>query len=221
LWPGLTADVVNCHYPNSDKIPKGHGRKAPSGLRSTKVTTPALDNSANAFGVEDSTRPTKKERTVFYRKLDMEDKAARKIYTNQPGQFSKKSIHGNQYIMVLTEIDSDAILIQHMKNRTAGEMIRAYQVLIDQLNSAGIVPKLHILDNECSAEMKATIMRNKMKLQLVPPHDHHCNLAEKAIQTFKDHFVAILCGVDNAFLLHLWDWLLPQAKHTLNMLRPS
>ncbi len=123
--------------------------------------------------------------------------------------------------MVLTKIDSNAILIKPMKNRTANEMIRAYQVLIDQLNSAGIFPKLHILDNECSAEMKATITLNKMKLHLVPPHDHRCNLAKKAIQTFKDHFVAILCGVDNAFLLHLWDWLFPQAEHTLNMLRPS
>jgi hypothetical protein len=123
--------------------------------------------------------------------------------------------------MVLTKIDSDAILIEPMKNRTTGEMIRAYQVLIDQLNSAGIFPKLHILDNECSAEMKATIMLNKMKLQLVPPHDHRCNLAKKAIRTFKDHFVAILCGADNAFPLHLWDRLLPQAEHTLNMLQPS
>jgi hypothetical protein len=61
LWPGLMADVVNHHYPDPKETPKGHGRKAPSGLRSTKVTTPALDDSAKAFGVEDSTRLTKKE----------------------------------------------------------------------------------------------------------------------------------------------------------------
>ncbi len=96
--------------------------------------------------------------------LDMEDKAAQKIYIDQPGQFPKKSSHGNQYIMVLTKIDSNVILIEYMKNRTAGEMIRAYQVLIDRLNSTGIFLKLHILDNECSAEMKATITLNKMKL---------------------------------------------------------
>jgi hypothetical protein len=58
-WPGLTADAVNCHYLDSKEIPKGHGQK---GLRPTKVTTPALDDSAEAFGVEDSTRPTKKEK---------------------------------------------------------------------------------------------------------------------------------------------------------------
>ncbi len=69
--------------------------------------------------------------------------------------------------------------------------------------------------------MKETIKSNKMDFQLVPPHDHCRNLAKKAIQTFKDHFVAILCGADKSFPLHLWDRLLSQAEHTLNMLQPS
>ncbi len=81
--------------------------------------------------MEDNTCPTKKERTVFYRILDMEDKAAWKIYTNQHGGFPKKSSRGNQYIMVLTKNDSDVVLIKPMKNRTSDVMIRAYQVLID------------------------------------------------------------------------------------------
>ena len=38
---------------------------------------------------------------------------------------------------------------------------------------------------------------------------------------FKDHFVAILCGADTSFPLNLWDLLLHQAKHILNMLQPS
>ncbi len=120
--------------------------------------------------------------------------------------------------MVLAKVDSDAILVEPMKNRTAGKTIWAYQVLIDRLNSAGIFSNLHILDNECSDDMKKTIRSNKMDFQLVPPHDHCCNLAKKAIQTFKDHFVAILWGADKSFPLHLRDHLLPQAEHTLNML---
>ncbi len=32
LWPGLTADVVKRHYPDSNETPKEHGRKAPIGL---------------------------------------------------------------------------------------------------------------------------------------------------------------------------------------------
>jgi hypothetical protein len=60
-----------------------------------------------------------------------------------------------------------------------------------------------------------------MTYQLVPPHDHQRNKAEKVIQTFKDHIIAILCGANTSFPLNLWDLLLSQAEHTLNMLRPS
>jgi hypothetical protein len=38
----------------------------------------------------------------------------------------------------MAESDSNAVLAEPMKNRTSGEMIRAYQVLIDWLNAAGI-----------------------------------------------------------------------------------
>ena len=222
LWPGLTADVVARHYPNSEETPKGHGRKSPSG-QSTKVTTQALDDSNEAFGLDTSKpqRPTKKERTIFYRVMDVNDKAAQKIYSDQPGWFPTKLSRGNQCIMVLTEVVSDAILVEPMKNRTAGEMIRAYQVLIDHLNLAGIFPKLHILDNECLADLKAVIKENGMKYQLLPPHNHRHNIAKKAISTFKDHFISILCGAEKAFPLHLWDRLLHQAEHTLNMLQPA
>jgi hypothetical protein len=171
-WPGLTVEAVKRHYPDSEETPKGHGRKTPSSLQSTKQTT--LNNSDNTGDSHTSAlpRPTKKERTIFICILDMEDKATQKIFTDQPWRFPKKSSHGNQYIMVLTKSNSDAILIELMKNRTAGEMIRAYQTLIDQLRTAGIVPKLHILDNECSQDFKDTIHLNKMMFQLAPPHNH-------------------------------------------------
>jgi hypothetical protein len=55
----------------------------------------------------------------------------------------------------------------------------------------------------------------------VPPHCHRRNAVERAIRTFKEHFVAGLSSVDPAFPLHLWDRLLPQAEITLNLLRTS
>ena len=69
-------------------------------------------------------------------------------------------------------------------------------------------PTLHILDNEASAAFKEAIRINS-NLQLVPPDTHRRNLAERAIQTFKNHFVAILAGVDESFPMYLWDRLLP------------
>jgi hypothetical protein len=50
---------------------------------------------------------------------------------------------------------------------------------------------------------------------------HRRNRAERAIRTFKNHFLAILAGVDKSFPPYLWDLLLPQAELTLNLLRQS
>jgi hypothetical protein len=121
------------------------------------------------------------------------------MYTDQTGRFLTKSSRGHQYIMVLFEINSNAILVETMKNRTTGEMIQAYQVLMDCLCSVGVTPKMHILNNKCSAEFKERIKLNNMQYQLVPPHDHRRNIAEEAIQVFKAHFISILCGADKAF----------------------
>ena len=46
-WPGLTVDAVRKHFPESEETHKGHRRKIPSGLRSTKPK--ALPNQASFF----------------------------------------------------------------------------------------------------------------------------------------------------------------------------
>ena len=96
----------------------------------------------------------------------------RKSYSDQTGRFPVCSSKGNQYIMVLVDVDSNAILVEPLRNRTSGELCRAYQKLIDRLHECGSRPRMHILDNECSAEMKALLKKNDMQYQLVPPHNH-------------------------------------------------
>jgi hypothetical protein len=165
--------------------------------------------------------PMTKQKTISFKIYDLEDKAQCKMYTDQMGKFPKKSSRGHQYIMVLIKMDSNTILIAAMKNRLAGEMSCAYQELVDCLCSAGNQPKLHLLDNECSNMFKERIKSNNMEYQLVLPHDHRQNIPETAIKVFEAHFISILCGCDKFFPLHLWDRLLPRAKHTLNMLPPD
>ena len=65
------------------------------------------------------------------------------------------------------------------------------------------------------------VIKEQSKLQLVPPDNHRSNIAERAIQTFKNHFIAILAGVDPKFPMHLWCRLVPQAVLTLNLVRPA
>ena len=63
--------------------------------------------------------------------------------------------------------------------------------------------------------------KKNVDYRLVPPWNHRQNAAERAIQTFKNHFIAGLCSTHREFLMHLWGRLLPQAVITLNLLRAS
>jgi hypothetical protein len=54
---------------------------------------------------------------------------------------------------------------------------------------------------------------------MVPPFTKRANKAERAIQTFKRHFIAVLAGTHPSFPIDRWSELLPQAELTLNMMR--
>ena len=58
-------------------------------------------------------------------------------------------------------------------------------------------------------------------MQLVEPHNHRSNAAERAIQTFNNHTIAGICTCDEDFPSVLWCKLIKQAQDTLNMLRTS
>ena len=122
----------------------------------------------------------------------------------------------------MVEVDSNVILVEPMKSRNDKEMKRAYEHLLARLKRAGIKPKKHVMDNEVSDSMKDMIRDDyEMELELVPPGCHRRNAAEVAIRNFKAHFLSILAGTADDFLLALWDRLLPQAEITLNLLRQA
>ena len=60
-----------------------------------------------------------------------------------------------------------------------------------------------------------------MVFQMVTPYDYSRKIVEKFIQTFRNHLVSILCGMDDNFPMHLWELMLQQAGLTLNLLRNS
>ncbi len=105
--------------------------------------------------------------------------------------------------MVLVEVNGNFINEEPMKKKLEGTMIKAYTALWTRLIASGTVkPTTHILDNKASAEFKKEIQKN-CKFQLVLPDNHRRNLVERAIQTFKNHFKAILAGVDDTFPMRL------------------
>jgi hypothetical protein len=55
------------------------------------------------------------------------------IYTDQTERFPVVSSKGNKYIMILYDYDSNAILAQPIKDITAPELLRAFQVMEQEL----------------------------------------------------------------------------------------
>ena len=113
------------------------------------------------------------------------------------------------------------IFAEPMKTRSAIDHLNAYKRIHSILIARGLRPQLQRLDNEASTHLKTFLADQKIDYQLVPPHAHRRNQAERAIRVFKNHFIAGLCSTDPNFPLHLWDRLLPQALITLNLLRSS
>eukprot|EP00804_Cyclotella_cryptica_P020002 CCRYP_007863-RA/>CCRYP_007863-RA protein AED:0.32 eAED:0.31 QI:0/0/0/1/0/0/3/0/485 len=121
------------------------------------------------------------------------------LYTDQTRRFLHLSSQGNRYQMILYHVDSNSIWAEPTKNKTEVELILARNRALQSMKACGIHPTRQVLDNEISATYKSAITNSGMSYQLVPPNDHRRNIAEKAIQTWKDHFVAIISGTDNKF----------------------
>jgi hypothetical protein len=209
-WPGLNTKAVRCHFPKSDETQKGHMKKQRQNVRSTRIKI------KESKGQAPPTKHTKMQ-DVYIKVHNLTNT----MHSNQTGCFPALSRSGNQYIIVLVEVDGNYINAKPMKNRSAGSMIKAYLILWNQLTETGSVkPKMHILNNKVTAQLKAAIKKN-CAIQLVPLDNHRRNLAERAIQTFKNHFKAIIQGMDDSFPMNMWDKLLPQTILTLNLMRQS
>ncbi len=121
--------------------------------------------------------------------------------------------------MVIHDIDSNSLWEEAFKNNTGGELILGCAWSLERMRKARFVPKHQVLNNQALAAYKKAIGDSDMTYELVPPDDHQCNMADKAIQTFKDLFVGILSGCAPTFPLHLWCQHLPQVEQQLILLQ--
>ena len=211
-WPMLNKCNVAKYYPDTTETPKGNLNQTRKNLRSTKPNKKPFEKT------DASTLRGRKVRDVYTKVYD----ACNTVFSDQTGKFPTKSKRGNKYIMVMVEIDRNAIMVEPIKNCTDTELTRSYHAMMLRLKQVGIITQKHILDNEVFKATK-TVIRDeyKMKLELVPPGCHCCNAAEVAIINFKSHLLSVLLGTATRFPPTLWDRLLPQAEVTVNLLRQS
>jgi hypothetical protein len=192
-WPGLTEDDIHKHLKLTRATAMGHMNQRHQNIRSTskapieKQPTPDTD-----LGT--------KTHLVYAVVVDQGQ-----LYTDLTGKFPVRSSKGNSYIMVCYVYDCNYVKVVPMKSRSALEWVKAYDSVHQEFTVKRFKPKLQTLDNQASAALKNLFTVNDIDYQLVPPHCHRRNAAERAIRTFKEYFVAGLSSVDPAFPLHLWD----------------
>jgi hypothetical protein len=168
--PSLTTSAVQKHFPDSNETQKGHMKNQRQGVRSTKLkenTRLEDENIPGNVDAEVDSSPPKKMRDIFIKIYYVG-----KMHSNQTGHFPATSSKGNQYIMVLVQVDGNYIGEEPMKNKSEGSIIKAYLTLWTRLTELSIVqPITHILDSKVSESYKAE-RKKKCTIQLVPPGNH-------------------------------------------------
>ena len=109
-------------------------------------------------------------------------------YTDLTGRFPVQSSRGVNYIFVAYNYDHNAILFQPLKNREADSIVKAWDTNNNRVKIHGEKPKHYVLDNEASKLLMDTMTNQNITFELVPPHQHRRNAAERAIRTFKTTF---------------------------------
>eukprot|EP00804_Cyclotella_cryptica_P004439 CCRYP_006849-RA/>CCRYP_006849-RA protein AED:0.22 eAED:0.22 QI:0/-1/0/1/-1/1/1/0/209 len=143
------------------------------------------------------------------------------IYTDQTGAFPVTSYHSSKHQFVAYEYRSNAIFVRALKDQTNKSLIAAFQDIYEYLTDRGFQPKLNVMDNQCSKAVEKYIRSTKATIQLVNPDDHRVNAAERAIQTWKEHWLSGMGTLDPTCPIQLWCQFIEQGQNTLNLLRVS
>ncbi len=216
-WNGLTSDRVRKFIKPSEASEKGHMDQRRANIRSTKSSPVSRTSHENDHMIEHEQTPNNdKTNMVFMTMVEINGQ----LFTDQTGRFPVTSNRGNNYIVIFYAVDPNYIKSYPIKSRHRSEILKAYDEVYQFLRFRGYRPQLHKLDNETSKDVEAFVTTNNAKFQYTPPDMHRTNTAERAIRTWKNHFIAVRAGTPRTYRLSNWCKDLEQTDITLNMLRP-
>ena len=210
-WPGI--DKMNFEKYVQDNVATnlGHMKQERASLRTTK----------NVISEMEDVNPPMTPKSYEIASQIFEFSQKQMSYGDLTGAFPYTSSRGNKYIYIMYDWDSNIILAKAIPNRQAATIKKAWEELYQKLTIHGHEVKHFMIDNEISKDLVKAFKKYNIQYQLVPPHIHRRNAAERAIQTFKGHFMAGLATCHSKFPIREWDRLIEQAELTLNLLRTS
>ena len=162
----------------------GHLVPRRQGVRSTKPKPPPPSS------------PEKPMPQVQSNELFLQVTPISKFYNDNTGRFLVHARSGNPYVMTAYHCDANLILAVSFLTRKDTHCLKSYFKIMQPLSDHKLTVDLKIIHNEASKEYKRFIKKNwKINYQLVPPNTHRINAAERAICTFKAHFISILSNI--------------------------
>jgi hypothetical protein len=211
-YPKLTSKMIRDNWPNTLATAQGHLQMQRQGVQSTKQKQSKTKSPHNATrSIKDDVTPSRLEVAIFDRNGDV-------IFADATGRFPLPSADGKEYILIMTY--KNYIKPVAFANRGADAYVKAFREGIHFFKNLGHNVTSIVLDNETSAAVLKLFKEEKLSYQFVPPGTKRSNKAERAIQTFRNHFIAVLGTIHKDFPMDRWDLLLPHIETTLNLLHP-
>jgi hypothetical protein len=195
------------HKPNPVATSLGHLDQTRQGMRSTRPAQPEEIDDPTEYPPEVKSHVVVK----FVR--------TGRNYMDLAGRFPHQSARGANYIMIMYSHDTGYIHVETPASRAAADIVACFERGIKFFSKGKDEPTIERIDNECSKEFRMLCKTLDITIELAPPGQHRTNAAERAIRTFKNHFIAVMSTTDKGFPLELWDELIAQAELTLNLMR--
>jgi len=227
--PRLTATMVAANPPVSIATARGHLDLTRQGQQSTRKEKKDRRKRGKLMRVESAKTVINDidDPAVIPDEFDLEPDAFVCVidlskdddanHSDTTGRFDIPSWRGSNYVLV--SVYKGYAYGVAMPSRKAQSHVKAYETVYDHYRSLGHVPTIQRMDNETSILLDRFFKERNITVQLVPPHNHRANRAERAIRDYKNHVIATLGTVHPSFPLNLWDELLPQVNITINLLR--
>jgi hypothetical protein len=159
-WPGMTTKLMRKHLPPRLATTQGHLDQEFKNMRTTQVRS--ADEEITPGQEPDNI----KTNDVMCSITTLKDVA--KEYSDQTGKFPITSSRSHKYIFVFYHYDTHAIIGIPIKSRNTTDICAAWLQAFEICKAQGETPDIHILDNECSKDMKDMFQEKGIAFQLVP-----------------------------------------------------
>ena len=145
--------------------------------------------------------------------------ATGRVHADQTGALPVLGRHKEKFISIFYDESTNYIHAQALANDSAKSLHAATKKALTFFAKHGSPTVIFRLDNQISDKVHNYLVSNHIQIELTPVGQHRRNKAERAIRTYKNHFIAFMAGVDKDCPLELWPEFLDQIEMTINIFR--